>query len=569
MKEPKRILSGAVHYFRIPRDRWADSIQKARLMGLNTIETYVPWNGHEPEKGLFNFSGMYDLLGFLEEIQKAGLLAIVRPSPYICAEWDFGGLPYWLLADENIRLRCMDKLYIEAVTHWYEKLIPMLAPYSLKKGGCILAVQIENEYGSYGNDHTYIRYLKDLMIQQGLDDVLFFTSDGPLDFMLQGGTLPDVWKVVNFGSRAEEAFKKLREYESGPLMCGEFWNGWFDHWGKSHMAAERSDESAAKALDEILTHGDSVNFYMFHGGTNFGFMAGANCDESYNSTITSYDYGAPLTEWGDITTKYLAIREVLKKYTQVPEEELPAPSKKKAYGQVTMTKAVGLFESLNDISSLKKEPCPYPMERLGQGHGYILYKTRIEGPRSEMTLHLQELRDRALIFVDGEYKATYHRNEPQEFKLAVPEGGVCLEVLVENLARINYGPFMHDLKGITQGIRHGQQFLFDYEIYNLPMNNLEKLQFQAPSAVKEDLPRFYQGEFEVDECCDSFLDLKGWDKGFVVLNGFNLGRYWNIGPQKTLYVPAFVLKKGKNELILFAEAGSDSTVSFVDQPDLG
>lgn len=552
-----RILSGAVHYFRIPKERWADTIWKAKLMGLNTIETYIAWNVHEKERGEYNFSGMYDICAFLDEVKKAGMYAIVRPGPYICAEWDFGGFPYWLLQNDNIRLRCMDESYISEVSRWFDKLIPMLAEYKQDKGGSIIAVQIENEYGSYGNDKRYLSWLKEKMVSLGLDGVFFFTSDGYSDFCLQGGTLPEVFKVVNFGSNAAEAQKGLRAFQKeGPFMCGEFWNGWFDYWGGRHQGHDRSDKECADELDEILKRGGSANLYMFHGGTNFGFMAGANASavKGFEPDVTSYDYGAPLDESGDITGKYTAMRQVLKKYTEVPQEELPGPGKKISYGTFPCTGSARLFDSLEDISHKVDSPAAYPMEYYGQGYGYILYRTHVGGPRAKQPVVLQEVRDRALIFADGRLLGITDRNQNQRLSLDVPGNGVCLDVLVENLARVNYGPDMKDKKGVTEGIRLGNQFLFQYEVYCLPMEDLSGLRFGKPVMETEcGHPAFYRFEPIIEECADTYLNMERWEKGFVTVNGFNLGRYWNIGPQKKLFLPRELLRKGRNEIIVFEE----------------
>lgn len=555
-----KIYSGAIHYFRVPRERWADSINKARLMGLNTIETYVAWNVHETKKGEYNFEGMYDLCAFLDEIKKAGMYAIVRPGPYICAEWDFGGFPYWLLQDDNIRLRCMDKLYINELSRWYEKLVPMLLPYTIENGGSIVAVQVENEYGSYGNDKEYLKWCMEKMINLGLN-TFYFTSDGPGDFMLQGGTLPDVLKIVNFGSNADKADKILRKYQPDkPFMCGEFWDGWFNAWGSPDCFHARTDEDCVKELEKILKMGGSFNLYMFHGGTNFGFMAGANCGEKYTPDTTSYDYGAPLDESGNITSKYLLMRECMKKYTNVPNEELPKPSIKNNYGTHRCDGSVTLFDSLDNISEKINSPCPYNMERLGQGYGYILYRTKITGPRNDMPIVLQEVRDRAQVFADEKFIGIVDRNNNQELSMNVSKKGVNLDVLVENLARVNYGPMLKDKKGITEGIRHGQQYLFGYDIYCLPMDNLDKLKFNKEKLHKHNA--FYHFEVKVDECCDTYLDMSDWGKGFVTLNGINLGRYWDIGPQTKLFIPASFLRQGTNEIIVFEEYKACDKIKF-------
>ena len=565
--EEFRILSGAVHYFRMPRGKWKDIIYKARLMGLNTVETIIPWNIHEPQKGVFCFDGMYDICAFLDEIQAAGMYAIVRPSPYTCGEWDFGGFPAWLLKDENIRLRCMDERYIAAVSDWYDKLIPMLAAHSLDKGGNIIAVQIENEYGSYGNDHTYMRWLKDKLQALGFDDTLLFTADGPGHFMLQGGTMPDVFMAANFGSRGAAAKEIMEQYQPGaPFFCAEFWNGWFNHWGEPDASKGRSDEACVVELDEILKLGGSVNLYMFYGGTNYGFMAGANyIDEArgYQPDTTSYDYGAPLNECGDITPKYRLMRECLAKYTKIPDEPLPEDGAKINYGSHLATGSVQLFDALDMIGKKIHSAVPYPMERFDQDYGYILYLTKIEGPRPEAPVILQEVRDRALVFADGRQLGVIDRKQKQQLPLEIGENGVALDVLVENLARINYGPKMKDAKGVTEGIIHGQQFLFDYDIHCLPMDDLDGLQFSNVQEYTE--PAFYQFLVDIAECADTFLDMRGWGKGFVTVNGFNLGRYWDIGPEYGLYLPKELLHTGENEIIVFEEHKCGGKLAFAEQ----
>lgn len=562
--EPFRILSGAVHYFRIPRERWADSINKARLLGLNTIETYVPWNGHEPEKGQYCFEGMYDLCAFIEEVQAAGMYAIVRPSPFICAEWDFGGLPYWLLQEENLELRCMNDTYLRAVESWYQKLIPMLAPYTMENGGNIIAVQIENEYGSYGCDRDYTCWLRDKMQELGFKNMFFFTSDGYSDSLLQGGTVSGSLITANFGSRAEAAREVVRRYQpTGPFMCTEFWCGWFSHWGGEDKRKGRSNEECVQELDKLLQIGGSVNLYMFHGGTSFGFRAGANFDENeqmYQPDVSSYDYGAPLTQAGDITEKYLLMRETFRKYTTVPDEPLPAPSVKKKYADAVCSGAVSLFDSLDTIGEKHSSVQVHPMEYYHQDCGYILYRTHVTGPRPELPIHLQEIHDRANVFLNQKRVGICDRMEHQKLTAEIPQGGAVLDVLAENLGRINYGPRLKEYKGITEGIRLGLQFQYGYDIYTLPMNNLEKLKFGSYQAYEN--PAFYRFLVETEECADTYLDMRKWGKGFVTLNGFNLGRYWNVGPEGGLFIPKEFWKKGTNELIVFEESKGRETLEF-------
>lgn len=551
--EPIRIISGAIHYFRVVPEYWEDRLVKLKACGCNTVETYVAWNIHEPEEEQFNFQGIRDIEKFIETAHRIGLYVIIRFSPYICAEWEFGGFPYWLLKDDNIHLRCYDSLYLEKVDRYYDTLIPRLVPYQSTKGGPIIAVQIENEYGSYGNDKKYLAYLKGGIEKRGID-VLLFTSDGPTDHMLTGGTLSDVYKTVNFGSKAIEAFAKCSEYETeGPMMCMEFWNGWFDHWNEEHHTRDVKD--AGNVLEEILSQGASVNFYMFHGGTNFGFYNGANHSDNYEATVTSYDYDSPLDEAGDLTEKYFVFKNIIETFEGKKEEITVSNSKKYGYGKVNLNERVKLFDILDDISEAKEEVYPKSMEKMGQDYGFILYKTKISGFIGENTITIEDVNDRAMVFIDGEYVETLERAKHEKsLKINLLKGEHTLEILVENMGRVNYGSYLRDCKGINKGVRIGGQFLFWWVIYNLPLNNIEIIRSlfkQDDYKVDKNQPCFYRGEIEIEEVCDTFLDMKKWTKGVVFINGFNLGRYWNISPYRPLYVPAPILKIGKNEIIIF------------------
>jgi beta-galactosidase len=569
--KPFRILSGAMHYFRVLPEYWRDRLEKMHAFGLNSVETYVAWNLHEPRPGEFHFDGMLDLVKFIETAAELGLKVIVRPGPYICSEWDFGGLPSWLLKDPGMQIRCAYAPYLVAVDRYFDALLPRLVPLQSTHGGPIIAMQVENEYGSYGNDKVYLNHLKDGMRARGIDSFLF-TSDGPRDHCLQGGTLPDIFKTVNFAFNAQEAFAKLREYQpEGPLMVMEFWSGWFDHWGEEHHIIEDGGSSIQRSLDtldDILAAGASVNFYMFHGGTNFGFMNGANCYPTpYQADVTSYDYACPIGEAGDLSPRYDGYRQVLKKYMELPSTAHIQTVKKSAFGSVEIEESVGLFESLDVLSQPRTSVVAKTMEDLDQDYGFILYRTRVSGPRMGI-LRVIGLHDRAQLFLDGELIEVLDREYENEYTAVDIAKDAQLDILVENMGRINFGPSLLDRKGITGGVTVNDQYQFSWEIFPLPLNDLRRLKYN--SAKVGNFPAFFRAHFNVEDPADTFLTLPGWTKGVVWLNGFNLGRYWERGPQKTLYVPAPLLKRGGNELIVFELQGTSKlSVEFQDKPILG
>lgn len=565
---PFRILAGAMHYFRIPPEYWDDRLYKLRAMGLNTLETYVAWNLHEPKPGEFHFDGGLDLVKYIQLAASHGLQVIVRPGPYICSEWDFGGLPAWLLKDPQMQVRSSYSPFLHAVDRYLEALLPQLVPLQISHDGPVIAMQVENEYGSYGNDKKYLRHLVDKMRAWGIDGLLF-TSDGEMGEQLEAGTLPDIYKTVNFAHEPSLAFGRLQAFQPGfPLMCTEYWTGWFDHWGEQHHL--RPADEAAATLDEILAAGASVSLYMFHGGTNFGFMNGANLDGlAYLADVTSYDYDAPLSEAGDPTPKFDAFRRVIGKYAPLPELPLPSPEPRLAFGPLELTESARLFDALESLSTPVRSLTPEPMEALDQNYGYILYRTRISGTSTQATLTLRDLRDRAQVFVDGQPLGVLERSTPDPtLTLSVPPGGGQLDILVENMGRVNSRWGLMDRKGILGGVLLGPHFLFDWTIYPLPLTDLNRLAF-APARL-EGLPAFYRGSFWLDQPQDTFLALPGWTKGVAWINGLNLGRYWNKGPQRRLYLPAPLLRTGENQLILFEQHGaSDLVVGLCDQPDLG
>ena len=551
---PFRILSGAIHYFRVVPEYWRDRLEKARAFGLNTVETYVAWNLHEPRPGEFHFDGRLDLVRFIQIAAELGLKVIVRPGPYICSEWEFGGLPAWLLKDPNMQVRCMYLPYLEAVGHFLDALMPRLVPLQASHGGPIIAMQVENEYGSFGNDKEYLQLLANGLRSRGMDGLLF-TSDPAFGVSLQEGGLPGLFRTVNFAFNAIHALTRLRKYQpEGPQMVTEFWSGWFDHWGERHHVAAGSLPTSLltlKTFKNILTSGASFNFYMFHGGTNFGFMNGAGVDRGrYRASVTSYDYAAPLDEAGGLTQKFDAFRNELRsQIPDLPQHPFPKPTPKQSYGQVALEQSVSLFESLDKLSEKHLRPSPEPMENFDQDYGFILYRTQVPGPRPKARLELHELHDRAQVFLDGKFAGILEREFPKQvLSLSIPPQGAQLDILVENMGRVNFGPYLLDRKGITEGVTLGNQFLFGWEIYPIPLDDLTSLEY-SPSHARI-FPTFLRGTFRVDDPADTFLALPGWTKGVAWLNGFNLGRYWKRGPQRTLYVPAPLLRKGENEIVM-------------------
>ena len=570
--EPYQIISGAIHYFRVVPQYWEDRLKKLKACGFNTVETYTCWNLHERREGGFDFSGMLDIEKFIETAEKLELNVIIRPGPYICAEWEFGGLPSWLLKYSDIALRCDDERYLEKVKPFYRELLGRIRPHLCTNGGNVLMVQVENEYGSYGDDKNYLRKVAEIYKENGID-CLLFTSDGTNPSMLGGGTLPEILAVANFGSEPKVKLQKLKDFKPNqPLMCGEFWCGWFNHWYEENHVHKPQEVSAM--LDEFFDIGASFNFYMFHGGTNFGFTNGANhMNDIYQPTITSYDYCAPLSESGDMTVTYDAVKKTIERRTGKPAPQIEVEnSKKAAYGKVVLSESADLLSNIKNLAKPIYNAYPQTMEQLSQDFGYILYSTTVEGPIEPQELVFTQLHDRAHIFINGKLAGVRERSRRMDsvtISLGVGES-IKLDILVENMGRVNYGPKLFDRKGIVGGVRIGQRYHFGWDHYCLPMEELSSLVYQGAKDFEN--PAFYKGELVVEgEPCDTFVELENFQKGIVIINGFNLGRYYNAaGPQKTLYVPAPILKQGANEIIVFETDGcADPTIEFHDTEKLG
>jgi len=573
--KPFTILSGAMHYFRIPREYWRDRLEKLKECGFNTVETYTCWNLHEKEEGVFDFTGMLDVAAYVDEAAALGLNVILRPGPYICSEWEFGGLPAWLLKYGDMAIRCADPAFIEKVRRYYHALFAELTPRLATKGGNIIMVQIENEYGSYGNDKEYLNAVVDIYRECGVD-VTLFTSDGACWWMLGGGTLPDYLCVANFGSHPAENFAMLEQFRPDqPKMCGEYWVGWFDHWYEEHHV--RQPEEIAGLFRDMLDAGASLNFYMFHGGTNFGFMNGANHGGKYEPTITSYDYNALLSEAGDLTPAYHAVRGIIEeRFGKLPPLTVKN-SEKAAYGRVRLTEECFVLDAAPAMAAPIHAAAPKWQEQIGQNWGFTLYSTVVKGPREEMQLRADAIHDRAAVFMDGAWKGLFERSR-REDRVTVELGreeSVRMDILVENMGRINYGPEMSDRKGMV-GIRFGQQNHYGWDMYPLTMepDQLARIPFSPKAGEGKGVAKasFLRGTLTVEgQPKDTFIRLDGFHHGFVAVNSFNLGRYYNdAGPQKTLYCPAPMLRKGDNEIIVFEMDGSDrDEITFTDTPELG
>ncbi len=562
--KPFQILSGELHYPRIPREYWRDRLQKARAMGLNTITTYVFWNLHEPKPNTFDFTGNLDVAAFVRTAQDAGLNVIVRPGPYVCSEWDLGGLPAWLLADHSMVLRSNDPKFIAAADRYMKRVGRELAPLQSTRGGPIIAVQVENEYGSFDSDAAYMRSVKDMIVGAGMGEALLYTADGP--GQLPAGTLPDLPAVVNFGpGGAERAFAALHAFRpDGPLMSGEYWAGWFDQWGGPH--AHTNGDQQTREIDWMLGQGGSFSLYMFHGGTSFGFMNGANIDRTYKPQTSSYDYDAALDESGRPQSKYFTFRDAIgRHFPDLSLPEVPTTAPAIAVPRFDLAQSAPLWSTLGRPTHSET---PKAMEDLGQSYGYILYRTHVTGPIAG-DLVLTELHDYAVVFVNGLRVATLDRRLNQDrAAIDVPSGAATLDVLVENTGRVNFKKDLRlERKGITQSVALAGRTLTGWDIYTLPMTDGALVKTTTDVAAG---PAFYRGEFTLAQTSDTFLDLRGWEKGTVWVNGRQLGRFWQIGPQQTLYVPGPWLRRGVNEIVVFDLGGAGPrSISSLTTPVLG
>lgn len=547
-----QIRCGEVHAARVPAEYWRHRLQMAKAMGLNTVCAYLFWNLHEPQPGVFNWSGMADVTTFCRIAQEEGLWVVLRPGPYACAEWEMGGFPSWLLKNDDIKLRTRDPRYLEAVKRYLKEVGRVLGPQQITHGGPILMVQVENEYGFYGKDAQYMGDLRQMLIDSGFD-VPLFSCNPP--YTLKNGYRSDLFPVVNFGSDPANGFKALREIlPQGPLMCGEFYPGWFDTWGAPHHLG--NTDKYLTDLEYMLKHNGSFSIYMAHGGTSFGFWSGA--DRPFKPDTSSYDYDAPISEAGWPTEKFFKTRDLFAKYL-LPGETIPEPPATNPVITIAPVAVKDFAPMFNNLPGGTLHDQPLNLEALGQRFGCVLYRMTIPaGPAA--TLQAKAVHDIGQVFLDGK-RIGFMDRRTQNFKVELParEKSAVLDILVEAMGRVNFGPEVHDRKGLHGPVKLAGQELTNWTIFQLPLDD-QMLADLKYSSTQPDGPAFYRVNVNLDQPGDCFLDLRPWGKGYAWVNGHNLGRYWNIGPQQTMYVPGVWLKPGKNEIIILDLIGPEKPV---------
>eukprot|EP01133_Synstelium_polycarpum_P015746 gene15746-18709_t len=586
--EAFQIISGSFHYFRCHPSLWMDRLTKMKAAGLNTVQTYIAWNVHQPTPDQFDLQ-TYNFTRFFEMAQSLDLLVIVRAGPYACGEWEFGGFPYWLISQHpEISLRSSDPDFLNAVDNWFAVLLPLINQQLYTNGGNVIMVQVENEYGSYGSDKAYLGHLLNLYVnvfgptRGNGAGVIFHSTDGAgVDYLI-GSQIAGVYQTVDFGPTDDPMsdFKPQRVFEpTGPLMNSEYYTGWLTHW-QDPTAARVDAATAANGLYDILKLGASINMYMFYGGSNFAFMNGANGGDpsSFDITIQSYDYDAVLSEAGDITPKYLAISEAISKWTGVAPATLPSNSTKLAYGVVPLTLAASLFDNLANLSpnanssQFAQSGRPLYFEEMDLAYGFALYETTINTVYQSNSLYIDELHDRATFYVNEVNQGFLQRPDNNSITVAFASGDTNkISILVENQGRVNYGAYLLDRKGLGKGVISSFQYIGPWANYPLALNDLSSLAWNPSSSYsRQSTPSFYRGIINIanaDDIADTFLSFEGLGKGNLWVNGFNVGRYWNVGPQRTMYVPSVLLQVGANEIVVFETLGAQLTaLKFVDEP---
>lgn len=553
-----RMLSGALHYFRVHPDQWEDRLRRLAAMGANTVDTYVPWNFHERTEGDIRFYGWRDLGAFLRLCSDLEFDVLIRPSPYICAEWSNGGLPHWLTG-RVAAVRTSDPAFLAAVDRWYDELIPLIAAHQAAHGGPVVAVQVENEYGSYGSDAAYPLYLTEALRARGIVELLT-TADGTMSDMIAHGSVEGALTTFTFGTGVAVAQELTPA--GMPTVCSELWGGWFDHWGEPHHV--RSADSMIATVDELLDAGGSVSLYMAHGGTNFGLWAGANHDGALQPTVTSYDSDAPIGEDGTLGDKFAAVRASFARFSDGALPPVPPPPTYLAPQTVELRPTASVYEVIQSCEVLAETPSPQTFEQLGVEDGLVAYTAVSLVPKDEV-LAVDGLHDRATVFVDGTRVATLDRDGTTTVRLAGSDRPVEITVLVESLGRINYGPRLGEHKGILEGVRIGRRLVHGWRHRALPLDN--RPQVAAPAAGGAD--GVAVATVNVAAPADAWLAFPDSAKGMVWLNGFLLGRYWSVGPVRTMYAPAPLWRAGDNEICVLDTDALGTTLEIRDQPDFG
>jgi beta-galactosidase len=559
--QPTQIHSGEMHYARVPHEYWRHRLKMLKAMGLNTVATYVFWNYHHPTPGVWDFkTGSHNLVEFLKTAQEEGLFVILRPGPYACAEWEFGGYPWWLQQNKDLVIRANNQPFLDSCNVYLRKLAGQVKGYQVSKGGPVIMTQVENEFGSYvaqrpdiplAEHRQYNAAIRQQLAAAGFEGP-FFTSDA--SSLFAGGATPGALPTANGEGNVDSLRKAVNQYTNnlGPYMVAEYYPGWLDHWGEPF--ARVSTEQVARQVETYLQNEVNFNFYMVHGGTNFGFTAGANYDDKHaiQPDITSYDYDAPISEAGWATPKYTAIRALMQRYVKYPVPAVPAPLPVAALPAIALSKAVALFGLKKDTKPVASAT-PLSFEELGQGHGYVLYSRHFTQP-AQGKLQVKGLRDYATVYVNGQLVGELNRQQNKyELEVQIP-ANATLELLVENLGRINYGAaIVHNTKGIISPVvLNGAAVTGDWRMYKLPFDKAPDLaRYPAQNTVSQ--PTLYTATFKVAQPGDTFLDMRGWGKGIVFVNGHHLGRYWKVGPQQTLYLPGCWLRKGPNSVVILEQ----------------
>ena len=583
--QPFVVKAAELHYPRIPRPYWDQRIKMCKSLGMNTVCLYVFWNIHEQQEGKFDFTGNNDVAAFCRIAQKNGMYVIVRPGPYVCAEWEMGGLPWWLLKKKDIRLREDDPYFLARVKAFEAEVGRQLAPLTIQNGGPIIMVQVENEYGSYGVNKQYVSQIRDIVKASGFDKVTLFQCDWASNFENNG--LDDLLWTMNFGtgSNIDAQFKRLKQLRpETPLMCSEFWSGWFDKWGARHET--RPAKAMVEGINEMLSKNISFSLYMTHGGTSFGHWAGAN-SPGFAPDVTSYDYDAPINEYGHATPKFWELRKTMQKYNggkRLPDVPKPA-APIITIPKMTLTEFSPLDLGMSmpttsyDIKSF---------EEMDLGWGAMFYATKLPQIEKSSRLSLNEAHDYAQIFINNKLIGTIDRTKNEKsIKLPPVKQGATLTILIEAMGRINFGRAVKDFKGITESVTidteingHDVSYhLKNWVIVPIPDSHktaqhafdkldetnrcFSPINFSSPSIG------YYRGYFNLKKVGDTFLNLEQWGKGQVYVNGHALGRFWRIGPQQTLYLPGCWLKKRRNEIIVMDIVGPKAPVVWgQDQPEL-